>query len=113
MILIDFCGREFLIIYCFRTDGAFCSSYYLSDVLLDSEWSHSAESNETALNMAFKTSLPGFEWQGLPENEYRRKLFGIGMRGLQGNPDVVLDGACARSQVLVVHHLINDYSDRF
>ncbi|KAI0771361.1 S-adenosyl-L-methionine-dependent methyltransferase [Irpex lacteus] len=74
------------------TDGAFCSSYYLSDVLLDSKWSHSAEPNETALNMAFKTSLPGFEWRGLPENEYKRKLFGIGMRGLQGNPDVVLDG---------------------
>jgi hypothetical protein len=63
-------------------------------VLSDPEWSNSGEPTQTALNKAFNTTLSAFEWNALPENAYRRKLFGIGMTGVQNiaPPDAILKG---------------------
>ncbi|TFY82517.1 hypothetical protein EWM64_g1487 [Hericium alpestre] len=63
------------------TDEVYRAGTQLSTVLRDPKWGHSQEPTEAALNKAFNTPLPPFEWLELPENAYRLRRFGVGMDG--------------------------------
>lgn len=56
-------------------------SSYLTESLLDPKTAMSQEPNEVALNLAFKTDLPIWEWFEAKGNEHRLLRFGIAMEG--------------------------------
>lgn len=71
------------------------ASAYIPEAVLDPKLSNSAEPNEVAFNLAFSTSLAGFPWFELPENAYRLRRFGIGMKGAQQTLPTRQGYACA------------------
>ncbi|KAI0318073.1 S-adenosyl-L-methionine-dependent methyltransferase [Amylostereum chailletii] len=76
------------------TDEAFKASAHLGDVLLDPKTAKSDEPNETALNKAFGTTIPVWEWFEDPSNAARLMRFGITMEGSKqaAPPDAILHG---------------------
>lgn len=66
----------------------------LPALLADPKLRMSEEPTETPFNLAFKTKLNLFEWFDEPEQDYRRRRFGVAMQGVAGMfpPDAVLNG---------------------
>ena len=61
------------------TDEGLKSAGYMTEAILNKFFAKTDEPNETALNIAFKTDLPAFEWYETPGNEYRLLRFNITM----------------------------------
>ncbi|EKM58628.1 uncharacterized protein PHACADRAFT_253095 [Phanerochaete carnosa HHB-10118-sp] len=76
------------------TDEAMKSGGYLQEALFDQKFARSQEPNETALNIAFDTKLPVWEWYEQKGNEHRRQRFGIAMEGTKQAvpPNAILEG---------------------
>ena len=77
-----------------RTDEAFKASAQLAETLFDPKLGKSEEPNETALNKAFGTEVPVWEWFEQPSNASRLLRFGITMEGSKqaAPPDAILHG---------------------
>ena len=60
----------------------------------DEKTAFSAEPSRAAFNIGFKTDLPFWEWLEQPDNLWRLKRFGVGMKGTleMHNPKAILDG---------------------
>ena len=67
---------------------------HLYEAISDPETGHSGEVTHTSFNRAFNTELPVWEWYETPEQEHRRKRFGLAMRGVAAfqPPDAILSG---------------------
>ena len=84
------------ITHCFlRSDESMKAGAYLQDVLLDPKLAFSEEPNETPLNVAFKTTLPKFEWYEAKGNEHLLLRFGVAMEGSKQaySPNAILEGS--------------------
>lgn len=67
-------------------------------MLADPLLTHSGDPGKTAFSKAYNTGLTAFEWLELPENAYKRKRFGLAMKGVQkGAP---LDSAVEKGKRL-------------
>ena len=54
----------------------------LPAVMADPKLRLSEEPTEAPLNYAFKTNMTAFEWFDQPEQQYRRRRFGVAMQGI-------------------------------
>ncbi|KAI0266044.1 S-adenosyl-L-methionine-dependent methyltransferase, partial [Russula aff. rugulosa BPL654] len=75
-------------------DEGFKTSSYLTETLLDPEFSHAYESNKTAFNKAFNVKEDVWTWFEAPENKLRLTRFGAAMNGLKNMTPVgaILEG---------------------
>ena len=80
--------------FCSSSDEGLKATSALAETLRNQALGHSDEPNQSALTKAFSTSLLPFEWFELPENEYRRRRFGVVMDALTKlqPPDALLKG---------------------
>jgi len=76
------------------TDETMKAAAYLQEALLDPKIAKSQEPNETALNLAFNTSLTAWEWFEQKGNEHRGLRFGIAMEHAKraAQPNAILEG---------------------
>lgn len=91
------------------TDEGLKITSCLSDAVMDPKTTHSTEINEAAFQRAFNTPLSFFEWLEQPEQDYKRKRYGVGMPGALSPfwPPMLLTGQYSRcthnaSAVLIV-----------
>ena len=79
----------------YRLDEGFKTSSYLTEALLDPEFSHAYESNKTAFNKAFNVKEDVWTWFEAPENKLRLTRFGAAMNGLKNMTPVgaILEGS--------------------
>jgi hypothetical protein len=80
------------------TDEGLKSGAYISDVLRDPKVAFSQETEESPLNVAFKTNLGYFPWYESKGNEYRHLRFDLAMDGSKHatRADAILEGtSCA------------------
>lgn len=87
-------SRKVYLLNICSTDEAMKAAAYMIDAMFDPEYAKSGEPNKTALNLAYKTDLPAFEWFEALGNEQRRSRFGITMDASRRAtpPDVTLHG---------------------
>lgn len=76
------------------TDECLKAASYMADAMFDPLYAQSGEPTKTALNLAFKTDLPVFDWFDTPGNEDRLSRFGITMDAARrvSAPEAVLHG---------------------
>ncbi|GJE87393.1 S-adenosyl-L-methionine-dependent methyltransferase [Phanerochaete sordida] len=76
------------------TDEGMKAAAYLAETLLDSNTAQSQEPTQTALNLAFRTDLPAWEWLESKGNEHRLARFAIAMDGSKNvaPPSAILEG---------------------
>jgi hypothetical protein len=81
------------------------SAAYLQEAVSDPSWTHSGDPANAALQKAFNTDLPLWQWAELPENAWRLRRFGSAMAGLTNisSPGAVLEG-----KLLVVYSHSSD-----
>ena len=78
----------------FSTDDVLKSSAFMAECVTTPGYALSDDPTKTAFNIAFNTELSVFQWFELPENEERRRTFGIAFEGGKNmfNPRQILEG---------------------
>jgi hypothetical protein len=69
-------------------------SAHLTETLKDPATAFLYDSNQSAFCRAVGTNKNAFKWLEEPENELRRRRFGVSMQAPLANSEGVLDGVC-------------------
>jgi len=76
------------------TNDVLKTSAFMAECVTQPGYSMSDDPAKTAFNIAFNTNLGIFQWYELPENEERRRIFGVALKSGQNifNPRHILEG---------------------
>jgi len=76
------------------TNDVLKTSAFMAECVTQPGYAMSDDPAKTAFNIAFNTNLGVFQWFELPENEERRRTFGVAFEGGKNmfNPRQILEG---------------------